>query len=225
MGEDKGLLEFGGVPLIAHMAQRIRPLVVCVTLVGAPRRYARLGLPAISDEPVAGERARGRRGPLAGIAAALATTHSPWNLILACDLPYLSPGWLGWLLERARKSSAQAVVPRTKRGLEPLAAVYRRECGGVMEAALARGERKVVAVLEELRIERVYPREWRPHDLEGLIVKNMNAPADDDAARKWWDNRRTQGDALATSVEKRAKRATISAKTKGAGRWHPSKKR
>ena len=225
MGEDKGLLEFGGVPLVVHLARRIRPLVACVTLVGAPRRYARLGLPTIPDPQAAGRGSKIRCGPLAGIAAALAATRSPWNLILACDLPYLSPGWLGWLLERAMKSSAQAVIPRTKRGLEPLAGVYRRECDRVIEAALARGERKVVAVLEELRIERVYPREWCPHDPEGLVLKNMNAPADYDEARKWWDNRHPRGAAPITGVGKKVKRATIYAKAKGAGTWHLSKKR
>lgn len=204
MGRDKGLLEFGGAPLVVHLARRIEPLVACVKLVGAPRAYSRLGPPIIldqepcqepnqeSDQELAGRGSKVRRGPLAGIAAALAATQSPWNLIVACDLPYLSGGWLRWLLLRAQESRAQAVVPRTERGLEPLAGAYRRECGPVIEAALARGERKVTDVLEELRIERVYPREWRAHDPQGLVLKNMNTPADYEEARKWWDAQQTR---------------------------------
>lgn len=128
MGRDKGLLDFGGVPLIVHSARLIEPLVACVTVVGSPGRYRAMGLRAIADRDTAGRSSkRIRRGPLAGIATALAATRSSWNLIVACDLPYLSGAWLDWLLSRAIQSRGEVVIPRTGRGLEPLAAVYRRE--------------------------------------------------------------------------------------------------
>ena len=90
MGRDKGLLDFGGVPLILHTARLLEPIVAQVTIVGSPSKYAKLGLHAIADDARAqGGPDRPGRGPLAGIAAALTATHSRWNLIVACDLPYL----------------------------------------------------------------------------------------------------------------------------------------
>jgi len=187
MGRDKGLLDFGGVPLIVHSARLIEPLVACVTVVGPPRRYAAMGLHAIADQGTAGQGSkRIRRGPLAGISAALAATRLPWSLIVACDLPYLSRAWLEWLLSRAIRSRGQVVIPQTGRGLEPLAAVYRRECGAPIAAALARGARKVTDVIEELRMDVVYQREWRRLDPRALVLRNMNTPEDYDEARKWW---------------------------------------
>jgi molybdopterin-guanine dinucleotide biosynthesis protein A len=194
MGRDKGLLDFGGVPLIVHSAHLIEPLVACVTVVGPPRRYAAMGLRAIADQGTAGRGSkRIRLGPLAGISSALAATHLPWNLIVACDLPYLSRAWLEWLLSRATRSRGQIVIPRTARGLEPLAAVYRRECGGPIAAALARGARKVTDVIEELRMDVVYQREWRRLDPRALVLKNMNSPEDYAEARKWWSAERLHG--------------------------------
>jgi len=188
MGRDKGLLDFGGVPLILHTARLLDPLVAKIAVVGSPRRYAALGLHAIPDEGDSqAQRGPGKtgRGPLAGIAAALAATNSPWNLIVACDLPYLSREWLDWLFLRAMRSHGEAVVPRTERGIEPLAAVYRRECREPIAAALARGVRKVSDAIEELRLDFVYPREWRRIDSSELILKNMNAPEDYEEARNW----------------------------------------
>jgi molybdopterin-guanine dinucleotide biosynthesis protein A len=189
MGRDKGLLDFGGVPLILHTARLLEPLVSQVIVVGSPRPYAALGLHAIADAH--DDRAqRGpngpARGPLAGIATALAATRSRWNLIVACDLPYLSAKWLDWLLSRALRSRGEAVVPRTERGIEPLAAVYRRECGAPLAAALAHGVRKVSDAIDELRVDFVYPREWQGIDSSGLTLRNMNAPGDYEEALKWW---------------------------------------
>ena len=99
MGQDKALLDFGGVPLILHTARSLEPLVADVRIVGSPRRYAALGLSGIEDNAHPHEATYNSGcGPLAGIATALATTNSIWNLIVACDLPYLSAEWLGWLL-------------------------------------------------------------------------------------------------------------------------------
>jgi molybdopterin-guanine dinucleotide biosynthesis protein A len=187
MGRDKGLLDFGGVPLILHTARLLEPIVAQVTIVGSPSKYAKLGLRAIADDARAQDGPdRPGRGPLAGIAAALTATHSRWNLIVACDLPYLSAKWLDWLLSRALRSRGEAVIPRTARGIEPLAGVYRRECGAAIAAALARGVRKVSDAIEELRVDLVYPREWRQIEPSELLLKNMNAPGDYEEARTWW---------------------------------------
>jgi molybdenum cofactor guanylyltransferase len=187
MGHNKGLLDFGGVPLLLRTARLLEPLVAKVTVVGTPHRYAALGLHVIADEAQSdGSREKTGRGPLAGVAAALNATRSPWNLIVACDLPYLSAEWLDWLLSRALRSSGEAVVPRTERGIEPLAAVYRRECAVPIAAALGRGTRKVSDAIEELRLDFVHPREWRHIDPSELILRNMNAPRDYEQALKWW---------------------------------------
>jgi molybdenum cofactor guanylyltransferase len=192
MGRDKGLLDFSGVPLILHTARLIEPLVAEVTVVGSPRRYAKLGLHVIADD-VQAKRGPDRLGcgPLAGIATALGATRLPWNLIVACDLPYLSAEWIDWLLSRALRSRGEAVVPRTEHGIQPLAAVYRRECGATIAAALARDVRKVSDVINELHVELVYPRQWRRIDPSGLILRNMNAPGDYEEARKWWATARS----------------------------------
>lgn len=187
MGRDKGLLDFGGVPLLVRTARLLEPLVAKVTVVGTPHRYAALGLHVISDD-VHTEDARDRigLGPLAGIAAALEATHSSWNLIVACDLPYLSAEWVDWLILRALGSSGEAVVPRTERGVEPLAAVYRRECAARITAALERGTRNVSDAIQELRLDFVNSREWRDIDPKGLILRNMNRPEDYNEALMWW---------------------------------------
>ena len=190
MGREKGLLEIGGEPLMVRTARLIEPLVTEVTVVGTPERYAALGLRAIADRNLGGlEGKEAVRTPLAGIATALIATKAPWNLILACDLPYLTSEWLDWLLGRAVDSGAQIVMPRTSGGLEPLAAVYRMECAARIVAALERGVRKVTEAMTEFRMECLSEGEWRKHDPEGRVLRNMNAPSDYEEVRKWLETR------------------------------------
>jgi len=122
-----------------------------------------------------------------GIATALRAAKSPWNLILACDLPYLTSEWLDWLLSRAVHSAAQIVMPRTSRGLEPLAAVYRRECAASIVAALERGIRKVTDAMAEFQTECLLESDWSELDPDGRVLRNMNAPADYEEARQWFE--------------------------------------
>jgi molybdopterin-guanine dinucleotide biosynthesis protein A len=190
MGKAKALLEFGGEPLIIRIARMIEPLVSSVIAVGPSDRYAVLGLQVIEDQQfgIVNERSKSP-GPLAGIASALSASRTDWNLILACDLPYLSREWVAWLLARTNVSSAQIIMPRTEGGPEPLAAVYRRECAEPIIAALRRGIRKVTDALAQLRTEFATEREWHQIDPDGRVLRNMNSPQDYEEARKWLEAR------------------------------------
>lgn len=190
MGKAKGLLEFDGQPLILRTVRVLESLVADVTVVGSPENYAVLGLRVIEDQGFSGSGGSDKLlGPLAGIATALAATRTDWNLILPCDLPYLTGEWLDWLLARGMVSDAQILMPRTVRGLEPLAALYRRECAGPIIAALHRGIRKVTDAVGQFRIEFVTEREWRHIDPDGRVLRNVNHPEDYEEARRWLEAR------------------------------------
>jgi molybdopterin-guanine dinucleotide biosynthesis protein A len=171
MGRDKALLELDGVPMIVRMARLAEPHVASVTVVGPAERYASLGLRVVADR-------RPGTGPLGGIVTALGASSSRWNLILGCDLPYLTAEWLVWLIARTPDSSVQAVVPESRRGLEPLAAMYSKDCELAFSAALERGVRRVSEALEEIFYERVTAGQWHEVPSTDMLFQNMNTPED-----------------------------------------------
>jgi molybdopterin-guanine dinucleotide biosynthesis protein A len=182
MGVDKGLLEIAGVPMIVRAARLVESVMGApAVVVGAPEKYRGLGLRAIADDwPGC--------GPLGGIATALRASEADWNLVVACDLPHLTRAWLEYLLQRARDSAEEAVVPlnlapANKRGAEPLCAVYHKGGEPVLRRALERGVRKVTDGLAELRVEVIEPAKWKGFDSDGLLFKNVNTPADYEQAK------------------------------------------
>jgi molybdopterin-guanine dinucleotide biosynthesis protein A len=171
MGKDKALLDFGGTPLILHIASLAEPLTGAPVIVGPPDRYANLNLRVIpDDEPGI--------GPLGGIATALRDSREPWNLILGCDLPLLTSEWLAYLIDRALVSAADAIVPQSAAGAEPLCAMYRKSCEASIAKAIARGVRKVTGWIAALKVERIEPHEWKAFDASGLLFRNLNSLKD-----------------------------------------------
>jgi molybdopterin-guanine dinucleotide biosynthesis protein A len=183
MGVDKGLLQIAGEPIIVRAARLVESVVgEAAVVVGTPEKYRGLGLRAIADEWPG-------RGPLGGIATALRASEADWNLMVACDLPYLTREWLEYLLQRARDSAEEAVVPmnltpENKRGAEPLCALYHKGCEPTLRRALEWGVRKVTDGLAELRVEVIEPKEWKGFDSDGLLFKNVNTPADYEEAKR-----------------------------------------
>jgi molybdopterin-guanine dinucleotide biosynthesis protein A len=176
MGRDKARLELGGVPLILRTARLVESVAGAPAIVGNPDAYRVLGLRAIADDwPGA--------GPLGGIATALRAAATPWSLIVATDLPYLTREWLEYLVARGLASQADAVVPMGGRGSEPLCAMYHRRAEPGIRNVLERGTRKVTDGLLAIRVETIAPAEWKGFDSEGLLFKNMNSPEDYEEAK------------------------------------------
>jgi molybdopterin-guanine dinucleotide biosynthesis protein A len=171
MGSDKALLKLGGQPLVWRTVERLRPVVVEVVLVGAPERYGHLGLPVLADREAG-------RGPLAGLVTALAATEYDWNLVIACDLPYLEMRFLEFLLDQAKAEAADAVIPFTHGKWQPLCAAYHRRCLAAFERVLTEGSSKVALAFEQIRVRALTLEELHRFAFEERILKNMNTPED-----------------------------------------------
>jgi molybdopterin-guanine dinucleotide biosynthesis protein A len=183
MGKEKALLEIHGEPLVVRAARMLQTLCSSVTVVGRPERYQPLGLAAVADE-------RPDLGPLGGILTALGQTNRPWNLVVACDLPYLTVEWLHYLVGRAHASRARVVLPESDAGPEPLCAMYHREVVGAIRAEIDRGVLKVTRALEALPVERISPADIRPFDPRGVLFQNLNTIEDYERARADLEARR-----------------------------------
>jgi molybdopterin-guanine dinucleotide biosynthesis protein A len=175
MGRDKALLPLDDGPLIQRALASLAPLgCECLLACGPQPRHAELGLPLVLDE-VPGV------GPLAGLAAALAAASTERVLVLACDLPRASAAVNRRLLDRAEQADLDVCCVGTPAGLEPLYGVYHRRCLPAVRAALARGERRMIAFHAGLAVGRLELDEL-PAAERGCAV-NLNTPADYEAER------------------------------------------
>ena len=150
----------------------MRPAVKSVTLVGSPEKYGPLGLPVIPD-------AVADFGPLAGLLAALEDSDEEWNLIAACDMPFVTTELFRFLAERAVDCTGDVLLPYDHEDRpEPLCAAYRSSAAPTVRRAMKSGIHKVMRGLEGLKIIALTPSDFALVDPEGVVFTNMNRPGD-----------------------------------------------
>lgn len=169
MGTDKAFAQLGGRTLLARMLDAARSLTSNVYVVGDPAKYAPFA--AVVEDIFPG------CGPLSGIHAALRSSSTDLNVVLAVDTPFVSLALLQFLVTRARNSPASSVtVARANDGLQPLCAVYRREFADPAEEALRAGRYKIDALFDPASTQIIGEEELETAGFSPLIFRNLNTP-------------------------------------------------
>lgn len=171
-GADKASLVVGGLRIIDRQIAALARVADDIRIVANdPDRYVALGVRVIADR-IPGA------GPLGGLYTALEDAAQPAVLVLACDLPFVTPALLERLVDEfGSGDEIDAVVPRSSRGLEPLCAVYAARCADAARRRIERGALKLAELLGDVRVREIGPGTLATYD-EGTVFLNVNTPHD-----------------------------------------------
>lgn len=173
LGRDKAFEKVGGQPIINRVISALSFLHTVVVVTASQR------LPALSAQltgvHVVADIKPGL-GPLGGIYTGLAAAGARHILAAGCDMPFLQPPLLKYMLRF--RHQFEAVVPRTSGLVEPLHAVYSRDCLPVIERHLEDERPKVSDILGSLRVRYIEDEEIDALDPEHLSIFNINSAAD-----------------------------------------------
>jgi molybdenum cofactor guanylyltransferase len=176
MGVDKAFVRLDGQTLLARMLDVATAVTADVHIVGAASKFAAFA-------PVVEDVFQGC-GPLAAIHAALSSSTAELNLMLAVDVPFVTPPLLKFLLARAAQSKAIVTVPRTNGRWQPLCAVYRREFGGLADSALSQRRYKIDALFDPVWTLTVEEEELATSGFGADMFRNLNTPKDVESAER-----------------------------------------
>ncbi len=170
MGFDKAALLVNGEPLLRRTVRLIRRVTPTVAVVGPVARAT-----LAPDVPVIPDRWP-NCGPLGGIGTALEALMCDAVLVVGCDMPFLNPVLLRYLVTLA--ATSDVVTVRLNGQAHPLHAVYQRRCLQVVKAQLAAGDLRLQHFLAQLQVRYVEPPELDGFDPAHLSVFNANTPAE-----------------------------------------------
>jgi molybdenum cofactor guanylyltransferase len=166
MGTDKAFVELEGRPLLSRALDIARSVTLNVNTVGDPRKFATYATVVEDIFP--------NCGPLGGIHAALSSSSTELNLILAVDVPFVSTALLEYLLEHARMSPAVVTVAQTGRGYQPLSAIYRRQFADMAEKALREGRYKIDSLFPSTNTQVITEEELKAAGFSQTMFRNLN---------------------------------------------------
>ncbi len=173
MGKDKALLPFLGTPLIQRLRDRFQQIgdeLVVISNDFAGYKY--LKLPLYKDV-IPG------RGALGGLYTALTVSSSPLVGLIAADLPFASPALFEYMLEQILVTKADAIMPSTKHGLEPIHAIYRRDiCLPFVKKALDDNLWRMKAWHASANIQVLDPEQTLEITGSDYTFLNLNTPAE-----------------------------------------------
>ena len=139
-GEDKGLVELAGEPLVTHALRQLRPQVATL-IINANRnqqRYAALGDCAVIED-IQGDFA----GPLAGMLSAMRAASTQFILTVPCDSPLVSDRLAERLYAALIDDDAELSVAHDGQRLQPVFALIDCALADSMARYLDEGERKI----------------------------------------------------------------------------------
>ncbi len=174
MGQPKAALDFGGMPLLTRIVIELKWRFDEVVIVAAPKseglpRIEIPGLKIVHDETAFA-------GPLDALRRGLNALDHSIAFACSCDLPLLNSDVAADLV--AMLDDFDAVIPEVGGKLQPLHAVYRKQCANAIESLSASGEKRLTASASAINARKVSEDELRTIDPQLTSFFNVNTPED-----------------------------------------------
>lgn len=182
MGTDKAFVHISGKPILSHIVEKTRDLGQSETLLitNRPEDYAEFDIPMYTDVIP-------DKGSLGGIYTAIYHSQSLYTLVIACDMPFISPDLLRFMLSQIENATPQpdVVVPRVGSYPQGLHAVYSKGCLGYIRDKLDANRLKVIGFYDDVNVCYLDEDEYRDYDGDGYAFFNVNTPEDLEEARQY----------------------------------------
>ncbi len=169
MGTDKGLLELCGMPLISYAIRVLSGICSSIMISSSSEAYNSFGYEVVADEYEG-------IGPMGGIYSALQKSKTDQNLVLSCDLPFVPPMLLKYILENC--SGYDVAVPwQGNQHYEPLCGFYHLSVRDKMSDFILHNNYKLPDLFYEIKINKLIINEERDFYSKNIFL-NVNSKHD-----------------------------------------------
>ena len=179
----KGFIEINGRRIIESTIELLNKIFERVIIsTNTPELYFYLGVPMIGDIIK-------YKGPMTGILSALSSLKAPEIFVTACDMPFINPRLVRYIVERweevasntlypFEKKKWDGIIPLFDKRLQPLLGIYSKEITCSMEESIKNGQVGLREFLHKINIFYIKEDEVRAIDPKGRSFVNINTPED-----------------------------------------------
>lgn len=178
-GQDKGLVQMAGKPLVLHVYERASKNVDEVTVVVSSIRQREAYSSLLPNGTRILVDIEDSQSPLIGALTGFADARGDYSILLPCDTPFILREVVKLLFEISQ--GMDAAIPRWPNGyIEPLQAVYRTDSAlTAAEEAIKKGGMRLLSMISLLKKVRYLSTEViKKVDPDLITFFNINTPAD-----------------------------------------------
>lgn len=179
LGRNKAVEQFGAKPLIQHVIDIVSQIDSDIIVVAASRDQLP---PLASNIQIAIDCCNPGSAALIGLYSGLKEADSFYSLVVACDMPYLNIELLRYIISAAE--GFDAAMPRIKNFIEPLHAVYSKNCLEPLRAQIESGNLQIFPLVKKVNVRFIEEDELSRFDPQHLSFLNVNYEHDLSKARK-----------------------------------------
>ena len=115
------------------------------------------------------------KGMIGGIITGLSASKNFYNLVVASDMPFLSPALIRYMISNAKGNDL--VAYKNQNELEPLHAIYSKNCLPILEEIMLK-DRRIFELLGQVKVRYLSPAEINQYDPKKISFFNVNTEAD-----------------------------------------------
>lgn len=170
-GKNKALLSIHGKTILSYIYKVYASLFDEIILVtNDPIEYLDWDLEIVTD-------IFSIRSSMTGIHTGLFHASYPHAFILACDTPFIKKELVEAVLQGIG-GNAELIIPETKAGLEPMCAVYSKNCLQSIETCLHNEKLKIKKCLRKTPTKIISEKKLLEKDPDLISFFNINTPED-----------------------------------------------
>jgi molybdopterin-guanine dinucleotide biosynthesis protein A len=168
MGKNKAFIQVEGVPIIERIHNLFRKLFREVIIVTNEKDLfsnfdAKIFSDLIPD-----------KGALGGLYTGIVFSSFYYSFCVACDMPFIKKSLVQYLIENA--ANEDVIVPRTKDGLQPLHAIYSKNCVDAIRRSIEEGKSKIIDIYDQVNVKIVDEKDFLCFDPGRESFINVNTP-------------------------------------------------
>lgn len=162
MGIDKGLLLLNDKPMVAHVIGTLKQITDDIIIISNNAAYKVFGILVYEDLIK-------DAGPLAGIYTGLNHSKHGKNIVISCDVPFVSENLLHYLINFC--TNYDVTIPVKNNKTHQVIGIYDKKCIPIFKNELDNNQRKIKVALEKINLNIVDANQF---DEKEFI--NVNTP-------------------------------------------------
>ena len=168
MGENKAFIELEGVPIVRRIYTLFKELFQEVIIVTNQQELFKNFDSKIYSDLIPNQ------GALGGLYTGLFFSTFQYSFCVACDMPFIKKALVQYIINHIE--GEDVIVPRTEDGLQPLHAIYSKNCLDPIKKIMEQGKYKIIDFYNWVNVKIVEEKDFTLLDPLRESFINVNTP-------------------------------------------------